>query len=184
MLVIAQCTLLLLLTLHQPLATGDGTKEVNMERTYSTTVVIPTNLKDGVYVLQLWSTGTGAALPHSFSCTDLEITGGDDSITCPPMEMPPANDTKHGLDRCWSCQETHPHHAGCKPPHQVEGGFGFKFGKFCFPGKRAVPTHTHTQSACTHGDRCMLSFVPWHRNTGTEAGAKNSHWLCHPRGVR
>ena len=96
-------------------------------------MVIPINLKDGIYTLQLWTTGVGQATPQSFSCADLDVSGGDESITCDDVVIPDENITQ-SLDKCWSCAEEFPDALGCRPPHRTEGGFGAKFGKFCYPG--------------------------------------------------
>lgn len=106
---------------------------VTNDRPYGTRMVIPINLKDGIYTLQLWSTGVGQATPQSFSCADLDISGGDESITCDDIAIPDENITQ-SLDKCWSCAEEFPDALGCRPPHRTEGGFGAKFGKFCYPG--------------------------------------------------
>lgn len=111
----------------------NGDEEWCVDGVYGTKLVIPINLREGVYTLQLWATAIGKALPHSFSCSDIFISGGDDSITCDDMVMPAMNDTENGLDRCLSCREEFPHAPQCRPPNQVEGGWGFLFGKFCFP---------------------------------------------------
>ena len=60
--------------------------ELDFER-YDTTVGIPTNLQDGLYVLQLaMLVGNGGA-PY-FSCAKLHITGGNTAFSCQSNELP------------------------------------------------------------------------------------------------
>lgn len=116
---------------------GDCPTCVNDDRPYGTKLVIPINLPDGIYTLQMWATGVGTGIAQSFSCSDLHITGGDDSITCPEIDVPEVNITQ-SLDQCWSCLEDNPDSLACRPPHLVEGGFGAKWGKFCYPENPVV----------------------------------------------
>lgn len=121
-------------TLRSP---GDCADCVNDDRPYSTKLVVPINLQDGVYVLQMWATGVGQASPHSYSCADLDISGGDTSI---PAETNPltSDNVTTVLDTCWSCWKDNPGTTACRPPHLVEGGFGFKWGEFAFPSEPIV----------------------------------------------
>ena len=60
--------------------------ELDFER-YDTTVGIPTNLEDGLYVLQLaMLVGNGGA-PY-FSCAKLHITGGNTAFSCQSNDLP------------------------------------------------------------------------------------------------
>lgn len=55
---------------------------------YDTTITVPTNLADGVYVLQ-WVGLVGNAGTPYYSCSKLQISGGNPNLACPaPSSIP------------------------------------------------------------------------------------------------
>lgn len=54
---------------------------------YDTTVTVPTNLKDGVYILQFASLVGNIQQPY-YSCAKLTVTGGNPSLKCSSNKPP------------------------------------------------------------------------------------------------
>ena len=54
---------------------------------YDTTITIPTNLKDGKYILQ-YAALVGNGLKPYFSCATLSVTGGNPKLKCKSNKKP------------------------------------------------------------------------------------------------
>lgn len=54
---------------------------------YDTTVTIPTNLKDGTYIMQ-WASLVGNIKEPYFSCAKLTVTGGNPNMKCQSTNPP------------------------------------------------------------------------------------------------
>ena len=54
---------------------------------YDTTITIPTNLKDGVYILQFASLVGNIKDPY-FSCAKLTVSGGNPNMKCSSNKKP------------------------------------------------------------------------------------------------
>jgi len=81
---------------------------------YDTTITIPTNLKDGTYILQYAALVGNGGAPY-FSCAKLIITGGDPTMNCKSSKEPVK----------YKC------HRSAGPPMQAITA-GTKRGEFCY----------------------------------------------------
>ena len=61
--------------------------DVSDTERYDTTITVPTNLKDGVYILQFASLVGNIQQPY-YSCAKLTVTGGNPSLKCTSNKPP------------------------------------------------------------------------------------------------
>ena len=70
------------------------TDKLDDER-YDTTVTIPFNLADGIYILQ-YKAALGVESKNYYNCAKLRVTGGDPSMDCTTNTAPPVGSCRLG----------------------------------------------------------------------------------------
>lgn len=88
--------------------------DVSDTERYDTTITVPTNLKDGVYILQFASLVGNIQQPY-YSCAKLTVTGGNPSLKC-TSNKPPT------IYKCFR--------SGGPPMNKITDGI--KRGSFCY----------------------------------------------------
>lgn len=117
---------------------------------YDTTITIPFNLADGIYILQ-YKAAIGIELKPYYNCAKLRVTGGDPSLDCTTDKAPPVGPCRLG-----------PPGAGLPLSNLTKDA---KLGDFCFhPDKvgaiddriREVPINVDCDPRIT----CQVSVSP------------------------